>query len=341
MNPDAESARRIEQAAAQWMARLDRGLTAEEQDEYSRWMALDARHREAVGAHRWSWDELDRLAGLHTTPHAHLDPDLLAPKRLQRFPRRVRWFAPASLAAAAVIAVLLALRPNRSSIKETPAAPIPSGSALTAPCERRALPDGSVADLNRGAAIDVVFSDEFRRIRLLRGEAKFSVTKNRARPFIVEAGGVEVQAVGTVFDVALSASKVDVVVTEGTVKLKDPGHPYVTTPLVHAGQAASAARDSAALPSVETLSESGLSARVAWQPTMLHFDDLPLSDIVAAFNAHNTVKLRIGDDALAPQRLSAAFRSDNVEGFVRLMVFDFGMHADHPSEQEIVLRKSD
>ena len=74
---------------------------------------------------------------------------------------------------------------------------------------------------------------------------------------------------------------------------------------------------------------------------MLHFDDMPLSDIVASFNAHNSVQLRIGDEALARFRLSAAFRSDNVEGFVRLMVFDFGMRADHPNDEEIVLRKAE
>ena len=39
-------------------------------------------------------------------------------------------------------------------------------------------------------------------------------------------------------------------------------------------------------------------------------------------------------------RLSASFRSDNVEGFVRLMVSDFGMRAEWRSENEIVLRQA-
>jgi transmembrane sensor len=39
-------------------------------------------------------------------------------------------------------------------------------------------------------------------------------------------------------------------------------------------------------------------------------------------------------------RLSAAFRSDNVEGFVRLMESDFGMRAEWRSEREIVLRRA-
>jgi ferric-dicitrate binding protein FerR (iron transport regulator) len=39
--------------------RLDRGLTAVEQDAYSQWRAADLRHGEAIARHRWGWDELD------------------------------------------------------------------------------------------------------------------------------------------------------------------------------------------------------------------------------------------------------------------------------------------
>ncbi len=338
--PFSEIPQAIERAAADWVARLDRGLTAVEQDNYSKWMAEDSRHRDAIARHRWGWDELDRLAGLHASPHAHLDPDLLAPKGRQRLSKVITWVAPALVAAAAAIAVV--------SLERTaaPVAPvsrsIPTRDySLTAPCVRQSLEDGSIADLDRGAAIEVHFSKEFRRIHLVRGEAKFSVAKNPARPFIVEAGGVEVQAVGTVFDVQLNTTKVDVIVSEGTVKLREPAHPYAETPFVHAGQEAVAILDSGAMPAIETLSDAGLSQRIAWEPKMLHFDDLPLAEIVAEFNAHNTVQLRIADPDLAGFRLSAAFRSDNVEGFVRLLVFDFGMRADHLNEGEIVLRRAE
>ena len=81
------------------------------------------------------------------------------------------------------------------------------------------LEDGSVADLNRGAAIEVSFTKDFRRIKLVRGEARFSVAKNPARPFIVEAGGVEGYRQWEPYSMwTLGTSKVDVVVSEGTVE---------------------------------------------------------------------------------------------------------------------------
>ena len=63
--------------------------------------------------------------------------------------------------------------------------------------ESRALDDGTVVELNGGAEIEVQFTAAERRLRLVRGEAHFQVAKNPLRPFVVEAGGVAVRAVGT------------------------------------------------------------------------------------------------------------------------------------------------
>ena len=96
----------------------------------------------------------------------------------------------------------------------------------------------------------------------------------------------------------------------------------------------------AAPPQVVTLTDAQLAARLAWQPRLLDFTNAPLSEIVADFNRRNPVQLAVDDATLGVLRLSAAFRSDNVEGFVRLMESDFGMLAEWRSEREIVLRRA-
>ena len=93
-------------------------------------------------------------------------------------------------------------------------------------------------------------------------------------------------------------------------------------------------------PQVNSLAESELATRLAWQPRLLDFTCAPLAEIVAEFNRRNPVQLAVGDPELSALRLSAAFRSDNVEGFVRLMESDFGMRAEWRSEREIVLRRA-
>ncbi len=265
---------------------------------------------------------------------------MLAPRGAGRLGGRLAWLAPLALAAALLVVAdhFLALSWPARSPQAPPAAAVPALSLL-APCERRTLEDGSIVDLNRGAAIETAFTAETRRVRLLRGEANFTVAKNPARPFIVEASGVEVQAVGTVFNVRLDAAAVDVLVSEGTVKLKRPAEAPAEPRFVRAGeQAVVLLAQGARAPRIASLAPGDMADRLAWQPRMLEFDNAPLPEIVEAFNAHNPVHLTLGDPALGRVRLSVNFRSDNVAGFVRLMKHDFGMYAERLTDSEIVLR---
>ena len=86
--------------------------------------------------------------------------------------------------------------------------------------ERRVIDmrDGSVITLAAESAIDVRYTSANRLVRLERGEALFKVAHNKQRPFIVEAAGGQVTAVGTAFDVKLaSPSKAQVTVVEGVI----------------------------------------------------------------------------------------------------------------------------
>jgi transmembrane sensor len=347
-NDDSPSgAEAIEQAAAEWLARMDRGLSAHEQDEYSRWLAADPRHRAAIAEHRWGWEELDRLAGLQegvpAPPNAQLFSEV-SEKTLRRpARRRVGKLVLIPLLGGIAAGMLFFLAPPREVSTAVEVKPALS-TALAAPCDHQVLEDGSVVELNRGARITVEFTRDVRRVKLERGEANFTVAKDVARPFSVDAGGVVVRALGTVFNVRLVTSQIDVIVTEGKVEItrrddQDSSAPLV--PVLRAQQQAMIPNSRTALPAVKELSTSELQARLAWQPRLLDFSATPLPEIVAEFNRRNPVRLVVGSPELRDLRLNASIRSDNVEGFLRLMESDFGMRAEWASETEIVLRKAD
>lgn len=330
--PPASGADAIDRAAAAWVLKQDRGLTADEQDELSRWLAADPRHGAALGEHRWGWEELDRIAGVQTSLDAVPDPDLLAPPRPRRRPLApLVPFLAIAAGAAAVLAVAMILQ--RPAPAPAPAVPFSSPS-LAAPLERLTLDDGSVVQLNRGAVVTTEFSATERRVRLEAGEAHFAVAKDAARPFLVAARGVDVRAVGTEFNVRIEPARVDVVVTEGRVRV---ARAETSGPLVGAGYRAVVPLDSAAAPEVTALSAAEIERHLRWQPRMLDFAGATLFDIVGEFNRRNAVRLTISDPALGALRLSATFRSDNVEAFVRLMQSDFAMQAEWRSATEIVL----
>ena len=197
----------IESAAAEWLVRHDRGLTPAQQDEFLSWLTASAAHRASFERHRRLWGDFNALAQWRPEHGTVPNPDLLA---RHRRPSPWRWAAPALLAAAAVALLLVWSSANR--------APNHATLAFEATTYRQeTLSDGSVLDLNRGAHVVVQFTAAERRVLLVQGEAQFAVAKNPARPFVVRAGGVEVRAVGTAFNVKLAGPNLEVLVTEGTV----------------------------------------------------------------------------------------------------------------------------
>lgn len=60
--PDSPEAERRSQAAADWLARRDRTLTASEQDEFLQWLAADPRHGEWFALHRSVVGDFSALA---------------------------------------------------------------------------------------------------------------------------------------------------------------------------------------------------------------------------------------------------------------------------------------
>lgn len=94
----------------------------------------------------------------------------------------------------------------------------------TAPAQRQTvtLPDGSRITLGADSAVSAELRSDERMLRLTRGEAYFQVAKDAKRPFVVRAGEARVRAVGTEFNVRLSARRTVVAVAEGVVRVSAP-----------------------------------------------------------------------------------------------------------------------
>lgn len=320
MNERHIPAREIESpddAAARWALRCADGLTPGEERELAAWVDADPAHAALLEEYGGAWSRFTPLA----ESAAKFAPERSS--RQEAVPARSWWrllAAPLLAAAAAVALVAWWRQPAAPAALVEMAVVAPR---LPAPCQLQTLPDGTSVELNRGAELMVEYSDTERRVRLVRGEASFAVMKDPARPFIVVAGAVEARAVGTAFNVQSGPGGIEILVTEGIVRVDESG-PAAALPtaslLLKANQQLNvAAGGTVAGATMTTLGNAQLQSRLAWQPRWLDFDDAPLAEIVAAFNRHNPVRLEIADPALAGERMTAKFRSDNVESFVRLL----------------------
>jgi transmembrane sensor len=331
---------RIENEAAEWLVKRDLGFTAEEQDAFFHWLGQNPLHGDQFARLQKTWTEFDHLAQWMPEHSGEPNPDLLA----NGMPRR--WWKPfLAVAASLVIAFTLwSLYENADGLPETQAQHIIAGDY-----GYHILDDGSELDMNHGAEVSVEFSEGARLVKLLAGEVHFTVAKNPNRPFIVRAGGTDVRAVGTAFNVILGSDTLEVLVTEGKVRVekaklagKRNGNTNTSetgldlTP----GQRSVLPFDSDGSGFAAMQIENGeIGQLLSWKHETLEFDSTPLGEAILEFNRRNDLQLAIEDNALGELPVVASFRSNNPEGFVSLLEIAFDVEVNRVSDLEIVLKK--
>lgn len=346
-NSDPE---RIRAEAADWISKMDRGLSRSETLAFEAWRSQSEVHQHALKEQEWNWSELDRLAGLHTRYGSREDPNLLIEDRSKRVHSNplLRWVTLCAVAASFVvsIAALIRLVPG----DEEPKVLVPA-EVIVERIQNESLDDGSNIQLNRGTTVEVDYSDTKRLVHLKKGEASFDVAKDPQRPFFVMVGGVEVQAIGTAFNVRLLGDEVDVIVTEGTVSMRQARQasqlpdqadevPEPETILNANNRARVNLSDGAFAPRVEAIEEQRVAEELIWKPVLIDFEDVPLSKIISEFNRRNPVQMVIVDESVNKARLSSMFWSDNINGLIRLLESNFGVQATWGEDNTIYLFSS-
>jgi transmembrane sensor len=162
-----------------------------------------------------------------------------------------------------------------------------------------------------------------------------TVAKDAARPFVVEAGGVFVRAVGTAFYVRRERDDVDVLVTEGVVQVESPAGPPV--PVV-CGERAHVGAD--LRPVVSAEKPETIERELAWRAVRLEFEGLPLGAVVAEFNLRNTLQLAIGDVAAGRVKVAGTFQADKPAAFARLLEAGFGIAVERRASGAWMLRSA-
>jgi transmembrane sensor len=344
-SPDAPRGERIRQQAAEWIVRRDAGFTAGEQDEFFEWLSADPRHAEAYAKLQAFYKRMDVMVEWRPLHALEPNPDLLAVSR-HRF-RRGRMLAWVG-GMAALIAIGFTLWRERPAAPS--ALPVRLAAGEAAPSsERHALEDGSVVELNRGAQVAVRFEPRRRVLDLVSGEAYFQVAEDKARPFVVRVGGVAVTAVGTEFNLSLTANRLEVLVTKGRVRVEPPpaanpapnAPPAAAARTLDAGHGVVVATDAPASPwIVEAYTPQVVAQKLAWKNDLVDFRALPLSEVILEFNRRHHTQLVIADEELTHLPITGSLRLTNLDSFLELLTVTHGIQVERQGTSKIVLHRS-
>lgn len=192
------------------------------------------------------------------------------------------------------------------------------------------LPDGSRVRLNTDTMVRIAFRGGERRVVLERGQAFFDVAHDVSRPFVVEADGARVRALGTKFDVRHDTAVVKVTLVQGRVEVRaGDGQEAVLSP----GEAIVA--DRRGLSRVAAVDAGEVAS---WTTGRLTFSGVPLRDAVAEVNRYSERKVVLdATESVAGELVSGQFVAGDVENFVAGARSLYGLKVTAETPREIRL----
>ena len=312
--------------AAHWAALHDLGtLSPLQQAEFEQWLESDKRHLGAYARAEGTLIRVERSHGWIRGVVSTLEP-IRAPNQVRR-----RILLTGAVAASLATIGFVGTQFLRESAGQT-------FSTGKGEVREVLLADGSIIKLNTDSKVEVEYTADTRTIHLVAGEAIFDVAKNKARPFVVEANGTRVRAVGTSFTVSLLPQRpVEVLVKEGVVELVRTNGGGSAPIRVSANQRAlvpaEAPITAVALPQEE------LAKYIAWEHGRIAFDDEALQDAANEFARYSDIGIVV-DPAVARMTITGSFVSNDPVAFARAAAATLGLQVEVNGSDVKIFRKS-
>ena len=179
------------------------------------------------------------------------------------------------------------------------------------------LPDSTEVWLNASSSLKFpsVFVGNERRINL-DGEAIFKVFKNKKKPFIVGTSSMEVEAVGTVFNVSAYSGdlKFSTTLAEGKVKITDKLQPKEIMYIEPGSQLNYNTQE-------KTYKAENVHVQdvIAWRDGVLIFNETPFYEVAAKLGRWFNADIKINDPSITNYRFTGTFTSESLDQVMELL----------------------
>ncbi|WP_421809174.1 FecR family protein [Flagellimonas sp.] len=173
------------------------------------------------------------------------------------------------------------------------------------------LSDGSLVHLNSGTSMKFPVNflpDQERRV-YLDGEAYFEVAKDKKRPFLVEANNIDVQVLGTHFNVSsYKGTEPFAVLVEGSVSVSDKheGESSRASQVIVPGQKASLTSNGFAVEEVD------VNDYLEWRQGRLIFNNESFQEIVYKIERRYNVEINNSYTELDPIKFNGKFGNETI-----------------------------
>jgi transmembrane sensor len=353
MKPEtSKELKSVQEQANLWITRLDKGISSVEKQQLIAWINQDNSHYAALKKMSFLWQDIATKHDLN---------GLFAQKPVKK--AKSDYLLKGGLAAGLMFLALLTanlfhdvnniwLKPQYFAAQQST---YQKYSSQYGEQKQLTLDDGSIVALNSNTAIEVAYSQQQRKVTIIRGEAKFDVAKDINRPFSVISGYNSFTALGTVFNVQRNnISSVELLVEEGSVLVAEANTPVNTliqtiksakkqtiqqqsgnNNVLTAGEKLAIVNDVKSV--IRQLSTQEVEQELAWQQGILIFDGEPLEQVLQEVQRYNPIKFMPIDAELAKLKVSGYFKTNDVNGLLQSLHYNFAILVEETTSNTYAL----
>lgn len=200
------------------------------------------------------------------------------------------------------------------------------------------LPDGTSVTLNHYSSLSYPerFKSDDREVEL-SGEAYFEVSKDSKHPFIVQTETIDVQVLGTHFNVDAYPDNPDVKTTllTGSVAVSNKNN---SVRMVLKPNEVAIYNKVEQKPTRKVLENAG--DEISWRHGEFIFDDLPLQEIARELSNSFGTTIHIADSTLQNYRITARFRNGEDLDAILSVLHNAGYFNYSRNTQQITITKN-
>ena len=338
--------------ASAWLAKVDRGLTSEEEPALKTWLGQSTAHREYFVKLAKQWDLLSVLSQL-----ADIVP-YNKPKTSYNFKHY--------LIAASVTLLVIFNMPlltignffsnDNVALNSSTSKTLFTKTYQTVVGEKSIvhLPDSSILTLNTDSIVEVKYTSNKRELLLKKGELFIDVAHNKKRELVVTAGEKSFVAVGTAFNVSyLEKSSLELIVTEGKVVItnksdvvnRDHFAEYKTKGNIKPPMGVIAGEKVVLESNGKLLTKnirktnimSSIDSSLSWREGKLIFKGETLDKVIAEVSRYSNIKIDLEGEEIKKVKIGGRFRTGDVDGLLNILIEHFDIETSRTSESSITL----
>jgi transmembrane sensor len=329
----------VEEAASQWIAKIDRKLSVSEESEFKLWLTASVTHYTVFMKMAEHWDRTESLQKLNLPKN---EPEKMAKNNTKNSRVYKPYMAAACFLWVAVLGFMAYQQlPMSKPIDANQIIYRQAFSTTTKAASEFPLPDGTQLKLNVRSKVAVSYSLNMRKIELQEGEVYIDVAHDTTRPLVVFVKNRFIKAVGTAFNVELVNEKnIELTITEGKVifgivsSSLDENHALLKGTALSRGQQAVLGGVSDI---VSAKSAAEIQALLSWKQGALIFNEQTLKEVLSEMQRYNDVEFVLKSPDLENIKVTGYFKANNLQQFLAAMENNFSIHHEIINGNKIIL----